>query len=153
MTKKCSKCGVRRLLKFFNKDRRYRLGVTGWCKRCFIAYSRLPHVVQKGKERWAKYMSDPKNRAYERQRSRLKSNPRQQRDATLRRTLGISLKKFEISKRCCLCRKGNRRLCADHNHRTGKYRGALCVTCNTMLAKFERYPKLLKRLLQYLRRG
>lgn len=152
MYKRCSKCGRGRRLKFFGRDPRYRLGVKGWCKDCELAYSRLPRQRRKSKERWAEYMSDPKNRAYERKRSKAKYDPEKSKDYALRQ-MGITLKRFRRSSRCALCRKRPNRLCADHNHRTGKFRGVLCVTCNTTLSKFENQPGFLKRLIQYLRRG
>jgi hypothetical protein len=151
MKKKCSKCGKTRLLKFFNKDSRYRLRVTGWCKSCFADYGRTPKAKKAQKHRWIEYVSIPGNREYERKRSRLKYDPEKAKDSRLRR-LGVSLKKFNKTKRCLLCRRSHR-LVADHNHRTGLYRGAICHLCNLVLGHIESFPSLLKRLRKYLRRG
>ena len=68
------------------------------------------------------------------------------------RTVGL-LKKYGITPeqweeiydnqegRCFICGKHqsqqNRRLCVDHNHKTGKVRGLLCVSCNAKLGWFE----------------
>lgn len=153
MTKQCSKCHCVRRLKFFNKDPRYRLGVKGWCKRCETAYSQTPYAKRKAKQRWLKYMAKPKNRAYERERSAKKywRNPRKAKDQFLRRTFKVSLKLFERTKRCILCKR-KVRLVADHNHETDKYRGALCHICNLMIAWFERI-KSCKKIKNYLMRG
>lgn len=43
---------------------------------------------------------------------------------------------------CAICSKPpkRRRLCVDHNHRTGKVRGLLCDLCNRrILGRLERY--------------
>ena len=46
--KVCSKCRVKKLLSDFQPDPRYRLGVTGWCKACRAACSKVAkeHVRQ-----------------------------------------------------------------------------------------------------------
>lgn len=50
---------------------------------------------------------------------------------------------YQIQQGCCaICKRhqtelGNRALCVDHNHTTGKVRGLLCVKCNVRLDTFE----------------
>lgn len=155
MRKVCSNCNRKRLLKFFQKDKRYRLGVHCWCKTCTTEYSRRSECKKAGAARWAQYVADPRNREHERRRSlrRYHQNPRHVKDLILQRLHGISLRKFERTKKCILCRRKVRRLVADHNHKTNKYRGALCVTCNLFLGWLEKFPAMLRRIRPYLRRG
>ncbi len=46
-----------------------------------------------------------------------------------------------------------RRLNVDHDHKTGKVRGLLCMKCNTLLGFVEDDPQILQRLQEYLRRN
>lgn len=48
-----------------------------------------------------------------------------------------------------VCKSGNR-LAVDHNHKTGTYRGLLCVKCNTGLGQFNDNPDLLENAIKYL---
>ena len=154
MKKKCSKCGRTRKLRFFNTDSRYRLGVKGWCKRCEREYHRTPEQLKAHKKRWHENMKNPEFREAQRIRSSKKyhRNPRRQKDYILRKLRGVSLKKHERTKRCLLCKR-RVRLVADHNHKTNKYRGALCHICNLMVAWVERIPNALYKVRLYLRRS
>ena len=38
----------------------------------------------------------------------------------------------------------------DHNHETGKFRGILCLTCNTLLGMAKDSSEILKNAIQYL---
>jgi 5-methylcytosine-specific restriction endonuclease McrA len=68
-TKCCTKCRTDKPLSEFNKDPRYRLGVTGWCTLCLQAYRAEHHrknaekrherVNARSRERWA---NDPEYR-------------------------------------------------------------------------------------------
>jgi hypothetical protein len=49
---------------------------------------------------------------------------------------------FELqSGRCKICTRSaselKRRLAVDHDHKTGRFRGLLCATCNTRLGAYE----------------
>ena len=46
--------------------------------------------------------------------------------------------------------KGNP-FCVDHEHKTGKLRGILCMDCNTGLSRFNDDIELLKRGINYLK--
>lgn len=151
MKKRCSRCERERLLKFFRVDKRYRLGVSCWCRDCFNRYAQTPEAKKIRNQRWVEYVSIPANREYERVRSLQKYDPEKAKDRRLRR-IGTSLKKFKVAKRCALCHRKHR-LVADHNHKTSLYRGAICHLCNLILGHVERFPKILKRISIYLRRG
>jgi len=53
-------------------------------------------------------------------------------------------------KRCKVCRRNGRRICFDHCHTSGKFRGWLCLQCNTILGHVGDSPKLLRKLADYL---
>ena len=46
-----------------------------------------------------------------------------------------------------------RRLCADHNHTTGKFRGLLCDLCNKALGQARDSSAILRQLADYLEGG
>lgn len=63
-----------------------------------------------------------------------------------------------IGKQCPICRntmtrKGGRRVCLDHDHITGKWRGVICNTCNTAIGKLGDDIDLVERAWRYLRRA
>ncbi len=66
----------------------------------------------------------------------------------------------EAQKGCCwLCQKemGYKKLCIDHDHKTGEIRKLLCRDCNLMLGLieknftiYEEYAQLIDRIGEYL---
>ena len=55
--------------------------------------------------------------------------------------------------RCAICRRTGVRLLPDHNHKTGKFRGALCYYCNGILGKIAKHPRILTAIAKYLGRN
>lgn len=51
---------------------------------------------------------------------------------------------------CEVCKISCERICYDHNHQTGKFRGWLCNNCNTSIGQARDDPTLLKALAIYL---
>lgn len=74
----------------------------------------------------------------------------------LRRTYNMTLTDFEDmrtqQKSCCkIC--GNLmlgRIDIDHNHKTGKIRGLLCINCNGGLGNFKDSIEMLEKAIEYL---
>lgn len=51
---------------------------------------------------------------------------------------------------CEVCGGNEVRICADHIHQSGKFRGWLCNRCNLILGKAKDAPELLRLLAAYL---
>jgi len=81
-----------------------------------------------------------------------------QRDWVLRTKFGITLLKYNemLASQGGLCRgcsapssaKGT--LHVDHDHKTGRVRGLLCVACNTAIGLLQDDPSLCRRMADYL---
>lgn len=52
---------------------------------------------------------------------------------------------------CTVC-GSNKRICFDHNHKTGYFRGWLCNSCNVALGCVNDDADLLRKLANYLER-
>lgn len=69
---------------------------------------------------------------------------------------GITIQQFEElfqkqEGRCSICKlSSKRRLAIDHDHKTGKVRGLLCVNCNLGLGNFQDDRDLLFEAFKYL---
>jgi hypothetical protein len=56
--------------------------------------------------------------------------------------------------KCAICDRDathfKRKLSVDHDHRTGKIRGLLCMRCNIKIGHFENFSLFLDKMKQYL---
>jgi hypothetical protein len=102
-----------------------------------------------------------KRRAYyERNRDRELASNRayRQRDPEKWRRLMWAAKGVPIPSRpepevCDICEKvpkNGKRLCVDHDHKTGTFRGWLCRICNTSLAQLGDDVDGIRKVLKYL---
>lgn len=60
---------------------------------------------------------------------------RRAKDRRLRARYGITLEQFEAILEsqggvCAVCKQGDKVFCVDHNHKTLKIRGIICLNCN-----------------------
>ena len=101
-----------------------------------------------------------RDRIREQRRARVLSDGgtvRRVRRASMARTkYGMTIGEYEtmIEHGCEICGVkggfGSGRMAIDHDHSTGKIRGALCSACNLALGKFRDSPEVLRQALRYL---
>ena len=101
-----------------------------------------------------------KNKRIEINRSKewQKANRKACRKYQMKSKYGLSLEEYdEMSNNqnhvCYLCNNPNldgKRLCVDHNHKTGKTRKLLCATCNWLVGIIETHDEILKKAAKYI---
>jgi len=87
-----------------------------------------------------------------------KNNPLSTKGRQLRIKFNISIEEYNQlldlqNYKCAICQDEcptGRQLAVDHNHRTGKVRGLLCMECNIGLGKFKDSDDLLIKAISYL---
>ena len=95
----------------------------------------------------------------ERVKKRHKENPERTRNNVLKRNYGISLDEHtqmyeEQNGLCAICKnKGDgrwKKLCVDHDHKTGRVRQLLCRNCNMVLGQVGDNIKTLESMIKYM---
>ena len=134
--KVCTKCGKNRLIKFFCKDISRGDKYHSWCKSCKTAAT-------------VRYNLDPAN--WEKRKF-------QQWKWLLKTKFNITPEQYQKmldgqDGRCAIC--GNppktRRLAVDHDHKSRKIRGLLCMRCNyNLLGQTRGTAKLFRSAADYL---
>jgi hypothetical protein len=138
--KVCSYCGVKKSVNDFYKSKWAKDGKLSRCKECINEYQR---------KRYRDGLEKPRE----------KRAPEVGRDIHLRSTFGISSDEYEQmfieqDGRCAICRRSQLqfkyRFAVDHDHKTGKVRGLLCVTCNSYLGMIDDSIEVLETAIKYL---
>lgn len=134
-TNKCSQCKEVRPITDFWKNKAQKSGFCRECKFCskkrdrraaMFRYRHQPHVKLKEKVR-----------SYQREYD-----------------LEIGVIEAAIAKQngqCAICKKVTQKLCVDHCHTTGAFRGMLCRSCNTGIGHLHDNPERCIAAAEYLR--
>lgn len=137
LSKVCTKCGKKypSTAEFFHRTKDIKCGLIGQCKQCIKKYSKMRY--KRDKEYFIKYRNTPENK--ERKKKYM-------REWKLRKEYGITTKAYNIllelqDNKCARCNDlfKNNNIYIDHDHKTGKVRGLLCLQCNTKLGVIEKY--------------
>ncbi len=175
----CSSCQTEKETSEFYPDKTK--GFSTYCKEC--SKIRAKEYISKNKEKhklWSQthYNSvkesenfKEKKKLYlektELQRSEVSKKYREEsvdkiRDSYYKTKYGISLSQYEDLLKsqnysCFICERPEsqfkKRLCVDHNHKTGEVRGLLCDFCNHRLIGRHTNPELFEKAASYLKQG
>ena len=152
-TKVCNKCGIKKPLSEYHKNKGCKYGVVGTCKEC----NRLKTKA---------YYNKNKKEICKKEKIKRKTNKdfykTKDKKAKLKSLYGISLsqhKEMWINQNgcCALCETpvDYDKIAVDHNHVSGDVRDLLCYSCNTALGLFhsdEKGIELLEKAVEYIRK-
>ena len=149
--KKCSKCHkiYPATPEYFSRNKSRKDNLACWCKECYKRYKQS----DKGKATLKKYRQTEESK-------------QSRRNSDYKYNYGITLAEydqmFEQQNSCCaICGqpeivkfKGKiKPLSVDHNHKTGKIRGLLCVRCNLILRDAKDNILTLHYAMEYLKKN
>jgi uncharacterized CHY-type Zn-finger protein len=145
----CPKCGIKKPLSTYSKNKNAKDGHVSECKAC-------------AKIRAAEYYSKNAQEIIKKTRGWAIDNPERRkeiaRNSHTKRKYGITLEqeiaiKMSQNNKCAICNDELKKHAhIDHDHKTGKVRAILCLECNTGLGKFKENPKIFKSALKYLQK-
>jgi len=177
--KKCTRCKKEKTLDEFYKNRKKPGTYLCQCKRCHYEHAKKWRLANPDKARETVRRSSKKHyakrRAYQleynkKNRDKIRQTEREyywknkekidekNRKRFLLQLYGITVEQYDdILKSqnggCKICGKqckSGRKLAVDHDHKTKKVRGILCMNCNKGIGHFLDDPILLKKALTYL---
>lgn len=166
-TKRCTKCGEIKPLGAFYRAPANRDGRRGDCKDCNLAAKRKWYEQNRERaiERARTWQRENRARYQDKQRRYREANrdelSRKNRERHLQKTFGITLADYvrmleEQGFGCGICGDAppeGGSFHVDHDPRSGRVRGLLCVRCNNGLGQFRDTSSLLRSAIDYLHRG
>lgn len=140
--KTCSKCNIMKHIDEFPKAKpnsasylRYHNGIKPWCKDCYKDYN-------------TKYMKNA------RRTKPMYSHYYKRYGITNEEVMQMHEQR---NFKCDICGKETdhryNKLCVDHSHTTGKVRGLLCFSCNTVLGNAKDNIQTLQNAISYLEKN
>ncbi len=156
--KRCTKCSeVKSFGEFYFTSKFLKDGTPlrkGDCKKCVSLYGK-------------KYQKENRHRCVESVKAWRKKNRFRWAILALRGTakkhnlIPCNVTEEELSESftgfCYVCGipeiECNRKLCVDHNHETGNFRGWLCNNCNKSAGLLRESPEIILRLAKYVEQG
>lgn len=132
----CTRCWEERPVEQFGRFKRNPDGIHNTCKPCLRTGARK-YYGEKGKAVQASRRGTGFHRKW-----------------SLKRNYGITHTEFEEmearqNKSCAICGDVVK-LAVDHNHKTGKVRGLLCLRCNWGIGHLRDNPEILQSAINYL---
>lgn len=158
MKKRCTKCGIKKSLNKFSKDKSTKDGLQCCCKECRKKYNQM-RKTKTAKYRKEYYQTHKVESAEQSKRfDRSEKGKLLKRKHLLKRGYGLTLEQYdemikEQDSICAICGSINsdgRRLCVDHNHETGKIRKLLCHCCNSLVGYAKEDIIILRSTINYL---
>ena len=129
------------------------------CTQCKKDKSEGDYYVRKDRPSGKGRLSECKECMKSRVMDRYKKDPDLVNDKRAAKVYGITLEQVQEMREqsggiCSICnREGkhhHKRLVIDHDHKTGKVRGLICSTCNSMIGWCGEDTQTLQNLINYL---
>lgn len=168
-SKSCRGCGETKPLSAYSSDKRNNRFISH-CKPCRALLSKNYVLQNPEKVRISSTKTREKNPGvYRSKGQRWAENNREAVRATNRRcarkrllkSLNITADDLQLAYErqrgaCAICEikidlNGGKHIHIDHCHKTNRFRGILCIGCNTSLGKFGDDPDVLMRAAEYVR--
>lgn len=109
---------------------------------------RITHRAELGARDAIRYQRDRDKRlAYEREKRATGYHQAREHGLTIAEFSAMQVRQAGL---CAICRLPMKRVCVDHDHRTGKVRGLLCHNCNVALGHLRDSAGLLFAAIAYL---
>lgn len=161
----CSKCGQsKEESEYFRRKDTGRLRT--YCKECQLAHNKTwrdnnLEVKQESDRRWRENNKErnAENKMDWKRRNQFSVVLSSSRTCAKKKgwvACSATVKELEVAftGKCAVCGVSevecNMRLAMDHCHKTGFFRGWLCVACNTAIGMLKDDPELLLRAVEYL---
>ena len=143
--KRCFRCGERKLLSDFFRYKRNRDGRRSECKTCSSITDKR-HYQKHGeaiRQKAREFNKTEHRRVYKREYERKRAR---ERDASIETSTGRP--KPSACEACGAVGPVH----YEHDHRSGRFRGWLCIRCNCAIGNAKDDPSILRRLADYLDR-
>lgn len=163
MFKTCSKCKIEKpaTTEYFYKEQKGRSGLMSRCRICYnevaSAYRQTPQGILVKRRGNKKYRESPHGKLA---REKYKFSVRgklSNKKSYLKCKFDMTIEQYDriylYQNNCCvICKKPlpYDKIDADHDHKTGKFRGLLCRKCNTAIGLFDDSPEILQNAIFYL---
>lgn len=172
MTKTCPTCKILKDVSEFHFNKRYRSGVSFYCKDCESVRDKIRKSTPEAKARKRELDAAPKRKTYHKKCNATPEGKLKQRERGLLNSYNLSIKQFEdllLAQKgvCAVCRlvpladRLGRLFHVDHDHNCcpgkkscGKcIRGLLCHRCNVGMGLLNDDPFRLRQAADYLTAG
>lgn len=165
--KQCSTCKNNKPISEFYVSRRRDGEIMAYCKKC--SYASVQKWREENKEKWKqkqqRYHQKNKESIYEKRK--LRKNIDSENTITkqklynrksLLKKYGLTIEQYEHiliqqDRKCKICKSDfskKKKAVIDHDHKSQKIRGLLCVGCNVSLGHIER-DGFLEKAIEYLK--
>jgi hypothetical protein len=156
----CKKCGAEKPLEAFRPHKTGR-GNRHVCRECERAYRAKHYAANPEKycaisREWCKRNPERRNST---KRNWYRQNKRHHAATVRKRAYGISSEEYNQltasqDNACAICEKPwSGRVCVDHDHKTGRVRGLLCIKCNAVLGMSNDSFRVLFSAIRYLQKN
>lgn len=156
LMKECTKCHRMLAMEDYRNKKRGMFGKNASCRKCEARQAREYRKDKQVKKQLAQYSKEYSKRPIYK-KVRLKTR--------LKAMYNMTYNEYEEMLKeqngaCAICgndeivfdRLGRpQRLSVDHDHKTGKVRGLLCVNCNRGISAFKENEKLFENAVKYLK--